>query len=127
MTTSTDRYVCGITRFDDRLGQFPCVRDEHPDDDVHRDARGTEWRTAPLPARHRAADDQPDVDEMVTQAVKRRLDLPARLTTVTGHPVYVERINETTVRFGQYIFPLAEALDASIALARAATPPGGAR
>lgn len=63
------------------------------------------------------------VDQLVARAAKHRAVLPARLTTIDGREVVVERLNDTRVRFGIYVFDAPEGLDGSIALAHAAQPP----
>lgn len=63
------------------------------------------------------------LDAAVERAAKHRAVLPARLTTIDGREVVVERLNDTRVRFGIYVFDAAEGLDGSIALAHAAQPP----
>lgn len=66
------------------------------------------------------------VDELAAKAAKHRAVLPARLTTVDGRELVIDRINDTTVRVGSHLIDLNTALDASIALGYAAQPGPGA-
>lgn len=70
--------------------------------------------------------DHTRIDQLAERAAKHRAILPARLTTVDGRELVIDRINETTVRIGSHLVDMTTALDASMALG-AAVGTGGRR
>lgn len=106
-----DTFVCGTPAPGDTLGDRSCVRDVHPTDEGHRDADGGEWLTVAPPARSHA--DQIAATRPAVPYVSLPLAGPGLPVTVRGDRVWIA---------GQ-AYTRAAALELSVAIARAATPP----